>query len=32
MQCERHVGKREGEREGGYVEGGREHLCEGGGG
>ena len=26
MQCERHIGKREGEREGGYVGGGREQL------
>ena len=26
MQCERHIGKREGERGGGYVGGGREHL------
>ena len=26
MQCEKHIGKREGEKEGGYVGGGREQL------
>ena len=32
MQCERHVGKREGERERGRVCGGREGTTLGGGG